>query len=370
MSELEFIGMIHHREQSEIHPPKAGLVLDRGYIREFAQAAETAGFDRVLVGYHSDAPDGFLVAASAAAHTEKLGFLVAHRPGFVAPTVAARKFNSLDQITGGRAAIHVISGGDDADQRRDGDYLDKTERYARTDEYVGILKRVWTEAGPISHSGKYYKFEGAPVEVRPAQQPRIPIYFGGSSDAAIDVAGRVCDVYMLWGETHEQVRETIARVRASAARYGRTVGFSVSFRPILAATEDEAWARAHRILEQTLEIRARGGRGVSNLAPGTSAGSQRLLEAAAKGPVLDKRLYTAIAAATGARGNTTALVGTPAQVADAILDYYDMGVGTILIRGFDPIEDALDYGRELIPMVRAEVARREAAAGDGSPRVA
>ena len=124
-------------------------MLDRGYIRDFAQAAEAGGFDRLLVGYFSDGPDGFLLAASAAAHTDRLGFLLAHRPGFVAPTVAARKFATLDQITDGRAAIHVITGGDDVDQQRDGDWLDKDERYARTDEYVDILKRIWTETGPI-----------------------------------------------------------------------------------------------------------------------------------------------------------------------------------------------------------------------------
>lgn len=107
---VEFIGMIHHRKQSEIHPP-GQLLLDHGYIRDFAQAAERANFDRVLVGYFSDSPDGFLVAALAATHTERLGFLVAHRPGFIAPTVAARKFATLDHITGGRAAIHVITGG-------------------------------------------------------------------------------------------------------------------------------------------------------------------------------------------------------------------------------------------------------------------
>src|SRR5271157_2092683 len=126
---IEFIGMIHHRHASEIHPP-SGAVLDRGYIRDFAQAAEAATFDRVLVGYFSDGPDGFLLAAAAGAHTERLGFLVAHRPGFVAPTLAARRLATLDQITDGRAALHVISGGDDTDQRRDGDYLSKDERYA------------------------------------------------------------------------------------------------------------------------------------------------------------------------------------------------------------------------------------------------
>ncbi len=357
MSEVEFIGMIHHREQSEIHPAKPGLVLDRGYIREFAVAAETAGFDRVLVGYHSDAPDGFLVAALAAAHTEKLGFLVAHRPGFVAPTVAARKFNSLDQITGGRAAIHVISGGDDVDQHRDGDWLGKDERYARTDEYVHILKRVWTEPGPFDHRGEYYHIEGASTAFRTFQQPRIPIYFGGASEAAIAVAGKHADVYMLWGETHEQVREVIARVRAAAARHGREVGFSLSFRPILAATEDAAWARAERIKQTIVTLRGAAALGPNVRTP-PNEGSRRLLEAAAQGERLDKRLWTGAAAATGARGNTTSLVGTPEQVAEALLDYYDMGVHTFLLRGFDPLADAVEYGVSLLPATKALLARR------------
>src|SRR3984957_11361420 len=255
---VEFIGMIHHRHASEIHPP-ANIVLDRGYIRDFARAAEAGGFDRVLVGYFSDSPDGFLVAAYAAAHTERLGFLLEHRPGFVAPTLAARKLATLDQITGGRAALHVISGGDDADQRRDGDYLSKDERYARTDEYVAILKRVWTEQGPIDHQGRYYRFEGTSTGVRCVQSPHIPIYFGGASDAAIEVAGKHADVYALWGETHEQVRELTARVRTAAAKYGREVRFSLSFRPILAPTEDAAWERAERIKQRITELRAKAG---------------------------------------------------------------------------------------------------------------
>ena len=351
---IEFIGMIHHRQASEIHPP-GNIVLDRGYIRDFAQAAEAGGFDRVLVGYFSDGPDGFLVAASAAAHTERLGFLLAHRPGFVAPTLAARKLATLDQITGGRAAIHVISGGDDVDQFRDGDTLPKDERYARTDEYVHILKRIWTEPGPVDHEGRYYRFKGASTAIRCVQQPRIPIYFGGASDAAIAVAGKHADVYALWGETHAQVREMIARVRAAAAQHGREVRFSLSFRPILAATEDAAWARAERIKQTIAELRAKAG--LAAREP-VNEGSRRLLAAAAQGERLDKRLWTGAALLTGARGNTTSLVGTPLQVAEALCDYYDLGVTTFLIRGFDPLEDAVEYGRSLLPLTRQLIAER------------
>src|ERR1700760_1723815 len=236
---IEFIGMIHHRHGSEIHPP-GPVAFDRGYVRDFAQAAEAAEFDRVLGGYFSDGPDGFLLASYAAAHTEKLGFLLAHRPGFVAPTLAARKFATLDQVTGGRAAIHVISGGDDVDQFRDGDTLAKEDRYARTDEYVSILKRIWTEPGPtVDHDGRFYRFAGASTAQRCVQQPRIPIYFGGASDAAIAVSAKHADVYALWGETHDQVREITSRLRTEAAKHGRTVRVSLSLRAMLGGTGGE-----------------------------------------------------------------------------------------------------------------------------------
>ena len=352
---VEFIGMIQPREQSEIHPAQ-GSSIDLGYLRASSQAHDEAGFDRFLIGWHSNGPDGLQLAAYAAAYTRRVGFLVAHRPGFQSPTNAARSFATLDQLSEGRAAIHVISGGDDVDQQRDGDFLHKDERYARTDEYVGILKSIWTADKPVDHSGSYYRFAGASPEVRTYRKPRIPVYFGGASDAAIEVAGKHADVYALWGETHAQVREIVARVRASTARQrgeqaARDVGFSLSFRPILAATEDEAWARAERILADTKRLRGEGSLGPATLTP-PNVGSQRLLAAAASGDRPEGRLYTAIAAATGARGNTTALVGTPRQVAEALRDYHALGVTTFLIRGFDPLEDAIEYGRELLPIAR------------------
>src|SRR5215472_12965904 len=140
---VEFIGMISTAHESEIRN-SGGPPVDLAYTRRFARAHEDAGFDRVLIGYSSSQPDGAQVAAYAAAHTERLGFLVAHLPGFVAPTLAARTFATLDQFTGGRIAVHIITGGNDAEQRHDGDFLAKDERYARTDEYLDIVKQAWT----------------------------------------------------------------------------------------------------------------------------------------------------------------------------------------------------------------------------------
>ena len=210
--------------------------------------------------------------------------MVAHRPGFIAPTLAARQFATFDQLSGGRAAVHIISGGSTTEQRKDGDFLPHDERYARSEEYVALLKRVWTSAQPFDHEGKYYKVEGAFSELKPVQQPHIPVFFGGSSDVAIDIAGRIADVYAFWGETLEQARDTIARVRASLAKAGRdpaSIRFSLSFRPVLAETEEAAWARARTILDRIRELR--GERFGSGSAKPESVGSQRLLDAAAAG---------------------------------------------------------------------------------------
>jgi alkanesulfonate monooxygenase len=354
---VDIIGMIQSQKQSEIHPP-TGPVVDPDYVRAFAQAHEQAGFDRILVPHSSTGPSATLTIASAAAATERIHFMLAHRPGVVAPTLAARDIASLDRFSGGRLGVHFISGGSDDEQKRDGDYLDHDERYARTDEYLGILKRIWTEDQPFDHEGKYYRFEKGYSEVKPLQKPHVPIYFGGASQAALDVAGKHADVYALWGESLDQVRDLTARVRAEAARHGRHVNFSVSFRPVLAETEEKAWARADDILERTRTLRVQ--QGFSRGGPQQSEGARRLLAAADKGERVDQRLWTAIARETGGRSNTTGLVGTPEQVADALLAYYDLGVATFLIRGFDPLEDVLDYGRELIPRVRALVAARDA----------
>jgi alkanesulfonate monooxygenase len=352
---IDFIGMIGTRKVSEIHAAQ-GPLINLEYIRDFAQAHEAAGFDRILVAQHSTDADAFGVATYAATVTHRIGFMLAHRPGFVAPTLAARKLATLDQISDGRLAVHIISGGDDAEQRRDGDFLSHDERYARTDEYLTVLRNIWTRITPFNHDGLYYQSENSFSDVRTVQQPHIPIYFGGASEAAIRVAGKHADVYALWGETHAQVQELLRAVKAEAASHGRKVRFSVSFRPILGATEEVAWARADRILEETRRLRKIAGLGVGS--PKQSEGARRLLEVAQQRDRHDRCLWTAVAKEIGGRSNSTALVGTPEQVSDALLDYYDLGVTTFLIRGFDPLEDAIDFGRELIPLTRKKVAQR------------
>lgn len=354
---VEFIGYIGSNGASESRPV-SGPVLDVGYVEAVAKAHEKGGFDRALVAFGSSSPESQLIVAHAGHVTERLGFMIAHRPGFTAPTLAARQLATLDQFTAGRIAVHIITGSADAEMRRDGDHLTKAERYARTDEYLEVVRQEWTSETPFDYRGQYYHVEQAFASVKPVQKPHIPIYFGGSSDEAIEVAGKHADIYALWGETQDQVREIVARVRAAAARHGRQIGFSMSLRPVIAATEEAAWKRADEITAKVRELREKAGLPTSDHAP-PNAGSQRLLQTAAQGTRVDKRLWTGVAGLTGAQGNSTGLVGTPEQVADALLDYYDIGVGAFLIRGFDPLEDAVAYGRDLIPLVRERVAERD-----------
>ncbi|GII01455.1 LLM class flavin-dependent oxidoreductase [Planobispora takensis] len=358
---IEILGMVGTKDFSETHGSFVdGPPIDPPYLTRFARAHEEAGFDRVLIGYGSSSPDGFAVAASVLHATERLRVLIAHRPGFVAPTVVARKLATLDQLTGGgRVAIHHITGGDEADQRRDGDFLGHDARYRRTGEFMQVLRRTLTSPEPFDHAGEFYRFEGAYSSVR----ADVPLYFGGASPAAVETGARHADVYMLWGEPLAQTAERIARVRKEAARHGREITFSLSTRPIVAATEAGAWERAERIKAATAERVGGGALRWSRGARESSAvGSARLQEQGAEKEVHDERLWYGVTNLTGPGGNSTALVGTDEQVAEALLKYHDLGVTTFLIRGFDPVDDVVQWGGGLVPLLREGAARREPAA--------
>ncbi|HWG26505.1 LLM class flavin-dependent oxidoreductase [Actinospica sp.] len=352
---IEFIGIAHTRPGSESEAADPGTpLIQPDYLRSIAQAHEDSGFDRVLVAHSSASPDGFTIADQILTHTQRIGVLLAHRPGFVAPTYAARKYATLDAFHPGRVALHTISGGDDKDQARDGDLSDKPARYRRSDEFLSIVRKEWESTEPFDFEGEFYTVKGGWSAVRPALGA-IPIYFGGASEDAIRVGGKQADVYAFWGEPLAGIAERIEQVRAAAAPYGRDPHFSVSLRPIPAATEAEAWERAAHILELTKErvgqLQKSWGWGGAKRDHAAARGSQRLLEYAAAGDVHDKRLWTAVAKETGAAGNSTAVVGSYEQVAEALGEYVKLGVRTLLIRGFEPLDDARDYGK-LVRLVR------------------
>lgn len=356
---IEFVGMVFPRAWSETQAGARQPGFDLDFLRFHARAHEQAGFDRVLIASGPGSPDSLHIAGYLAQHTERLGFMVAHRPGLVAPTLAARSFATLDHLSGGgRLRLHAITG--ITAEPQEGDTItDKAERYARTAEYLQIVRKTWTSEEPFTFEGKYFTVRDAVSPIKPVKPGSVEISFGGASDAAYDVGVRHADLYAIWGEPLADAKQQITRIRDTAAAAGvATPRISLSVRLILGATEDQAWARAHDILAKIQQN--------PNFHPGgprhgkqKAVASERLLAAAARGDRHDRALWMPTATAVGAYGDTTALVGTPDTVAQALLDYVDLGVTTFLNRGYDPLYDTVDYGRWVIPAVRSEVRRRE-----------
>ena len=357
---VEFISAVNVNPGNELN--KLGRAdIDVPFFTRYVNALEDAGFDYTLCAYGSAFQDQFAIANQIVARSERVTPIVALRPNTIYPTVAAKALATLDQFGAGRAVVHFISGGSDAEQAREGDYLTKDQRYARTAEYIDIVRRVWTSTEPFDHEGEFYKFENFVSLVRPTHGT-IPVSVGGSSAAAYRVGGSRGDIFGLWGEPLADTRDQIDAVHREAEQAGRTdrPRIWVTFRPIIAATEDLAWDKAHHILTR-LEKRSFFGAGDPQ-----NAGSQRLLEIASRQDVHDRALWTPTASATGAAGASTALVGTPETVAAAILDYVDLGADLISIRGYDNLNDLIDYGRHILPLVRQELAHREATGQRGT----
>ena len=216
---MEFIGYVGHFNSSETMK-REGPAIDLEHIEAMAKAQEYVGFDRVLIAFNSTSAESILVAQHIANVTQRLKVMIAHRPGFTAPTLAARQLATLDHISRGRVGVHIITGGNDIELAQDGDHLTKDERYARTSEYLDIVRQEWTSATPFDYVGKHYRVDRGFGDIKPYGASGIPVYFGGASDAAVEVAGKHADIYALWGETYEQVRELVRRVRGAAAPFG------------------------------------------------------------------------------------------------------------------------------------------------------
>ncbi|MCU1688760.1 MAG: Alkanesulfonate monooxygenase [Jatrophihabitantaceae bacterium] len=363
--EVEFISLSHLNPSTELNPvPSRGI--DLKYFRKYVAALEDSGYDYTLLPYGSSSADSFVVASAVGQLTERLKPVVALRPNTTPPTVAAQKLATLDQLTEGRAVVHIISGGNDAEQARQGDYLPKDKRYARTSEYVDILRRAWTEPAPFSHDGEYYKFDNFGPGFAPYGGP-IPISIGGQSDEAFQVGGTKGDIFSFWGEPLDDLRSEIERVNAIARTAGRgNPRIWVTFRPIVAATDELAWEKAREYVAKIEATYAKAAfRAVVPGAP-QNVGSQRALSFASKAELYDRALWTKTAAVTNAAGASTALVGSPETVAAAILDYVDRGASLVSIRGYDTLVDALDYGRHVLPLVRQEIAHRKATGQRGT----
>lgn len=337
-------------DTEKIGPPTRPATAD--YLTQVARAAEDAGFVFALVPVGTTCEDAWLASSVVAGRTDKLKFLVAMRPGFIAPTVAAKMSNTLDQLTRGRVLINVVTGGFPAELAADGDFTDHDARYVRTQEFMQVVRKAWTLGKCWSHEGTYYKVECGDVHPRPYQKPCPPFYFGGASDAAKKVGVEEADVYLLWGEPLDMVRERIADMRDRAASIGRTLRFGLRINVVVRESDAQARADAEALVadipDRFQDMMSK------HMAGSDSAGEQRQreLRERAEGDWLGPNLWAGIGRAR--LGVGTALVGDGAGVAARLREYVDAGIDTFILSGYPHLEEAQRFGRYVIPHFSGE----------------
>ncbi|MEU3980739.1 LLM class flavin-dependent oxidoreductase [Streptomyces sp. NPDC026672] len=320
------------------------------YLSQIARAAEDLGFVGALTPTGAWCEDAWLTTAMVSRHTERLKFLVAFRPGFVSPTLAAQMASTFQRQSGGRLLLNVVTGGESHEQRAYGDFLDKDDRYRRTGEFLRIVRQLW--------EGKTVDLEGEHLRVEDARLARLPdpvpeVYFGGSSPIAVEIAARHTDVYLTWGEPPAQVAEKITRVRESAAREGRTVRFGIRLHVITRDTAAQAWAEADRLLagfdpETVRAVQA-------GLARSESEGQRRMLALHGgdrNGLEIHPNLWAGIGLVRGGAG--TALVGSHDEVAERIKEYEALGIEEFVLSGYPHLEEAYWFGEGVLPRLAAE----------------
>jgi alkanesulfonate monooxygenase len=315
-----------------------------GYLGQIARSAEQLGFVGALTPTGAWCEDAWLTTAMLAEVTERLKFLVAFRPGLLSPTLAAQMASTFQRLSGGRLLLNVVTGGESAEQRAFGDFLDKDARYARADEFLGIVRALW-RGETVDHKGEHLHVEGAKLSRLPDPVPEI--YFGGSSRAAGPVAAEHCDVYLTWGEPPAQVAEKIAWIR------GLNPGLRLGIRLHVIARDraEQAWAEADRLLQgvspdDIAKVQA-------GLRRSESEGQRRMLDlhgGSRDGLVVAPNLWAGVGLVRGGAG--TALVGSHAEIADRIEEYAALGITEFILSGYPHLEEAYWFGEGVLPELR------------------
>ncbi|MCP8465544.1 FMNH2-dependent alkanesulfonate monooxygenase [Pseudomonas sp. ZM23] len=319
------------------------------YLRQIAQAADSLGYYGVLIPTGRSCEDSWVVASALAPLTERLRYLVAIRPGIISPTVSARMAATLDRLSGGRLLINVVTGGDPDENRGDGIHLSHAERYEVTDEFLRIWRRV-LQGEAVDFAGKHLQVENAKALYPPIQKPYPPLYFGGSSAEAHDLAAEQVDVYLTWGEPPHAVAQKIADVREKAARQGRTVKFGIRLHVIVRETAEQAWQAADRLIANISDETIANAQ--KSFARFDSEGQRRM--AALHGGRRDQlEIYPNLWAGVGlVRGGAgTALVGDPQQVAERIREYADLGIDSFIFSGYPHLEEAYRFAELVFPLL-------------------
>jgi alkanesulfonate monooxygenase len=321
---------------------------DVDYLAQVARAAERLGFMGMLTPTGTMCEDAWLTTAALLAETDRLRFLVAFRPGLLSPTLAAQMASTYQRLSGGRLLMNIVTGADTAELGRFGDWLDHDARYARTGEFITVLRGAWSDE-PFDFDGDYYRVENATTRAVPDPVPQI--YFGGASAPAEVVAAHHVDVYLAWGEPPAMVAERLARVRALASAVHRSLRFGIRFHVIARDTSEEAWAEADRLLSGVDPAAVAAAQ--ADFAATQSVGQQRM--AALHGGRSDQlEIYPNVWAGVGlVRGGAgTALVGSHEEVADRIEEYHRIGFDEFILSGYPHLEEAYRFGEGVIPVLR------------------
>ena len=323
------------------------------YLATVARAAEQLGFEGMLTPTGTFCEDAWLATASLLGETERIKFLVAFRPGLISPTLAAEMASTYQRMSGGRLLMNVVTGADTSELARFGDWLDHDARYARTGEFLEVLRGAWA-ADPVDFEGEHYRVAGATTRLPPDPVP--PIYFGGASPAAEQVAARGVDVYLAWGEPPEMVAARLERVAALAAGHGRTLRFGIRFHVITRDSSDAAWAEADRLLAGVPDEAIAAAR--ADFAATQSVGQQRMASLhTGTGGSRDRsaleiapNVWAGVGLVRGGAG--TALVGSHEEVADAIAGYHALGFSEFILSGYPHLEEAYWFGEGVMPILR------------------
>lgn len=328
--------------------------VDHHYLTQIAQAADKLGFEGVLIPTGRSCEDSWIVASSLIPVTERLRFLVALRPGVVSPTAAARMAASLDRLSKGRLLLNVVCGGDPVELAGDGVYLSHDERYEAADEFLTIFREVFEKINqPVDFEGKYLSVKGA-KQIYPAiQQPHPPLFFGGSSPAAHELAAKQVSLYLTWGEPIEEVAKKVADVKARAAKEGREVKFGIRLHVIVRETAQKAWEAAEDLIRYVDEATiAAAQQAFSHF----DSEGQRRMAALHQGRrdqlEIAPNLWAGIGLVRGGAG--TALVGDPQTVAQRMKEYADIGVDTFVFSGYPHLEEAYRVAELLFPHLPLE----------------
>ncbi|MFT8245557.1 LLM class flavin-dependent oxidoreductase [Roseomonas sp. BN140053] len=324
------------------------------YAAQVARAVELAGFDGALIPTDLTGDEPLAMAAALARETRRLRMMTAFQPGFLSPAYAAKMSATIQRISGNRLDWNIITGGSAPAQRAYGDTLPHDERYARTGEWLEVIAGLWAGA-PFSHSGKLYQVEGGGL-TRPLNATRKPgVYFSGASEAALEVAARQADYYMMWAEPLADMRASMERLNGMAAVHGRTMRYGLRIDLFARETEEAAWAEARRLWDTVDPDAPRKPNPMTSAGGADSVGAQRqaALRAAAStfdDYVIGPNLWAGLGAVRA--GPTVGIFGSYQQVADRLMDYVEAGFGNFILAANPHLEEALRIGEEVLPRVR------------------